>query len=71
MSPAETYCAIRLHNRSDKCWAVVANRTGAILIEGKHLMMRLARTDAERIAADATRAASLGGAMAPSVARFQ
>lgn len=47
---AFTYIAVRLHHRDENAWAVVANESGAILVEGKRLMMRLSHEDALRIA---------------------
>lgn len=56
LSP-RSYGVIRLNRMSDRAWAVVENNTGAILVEGQALMMRLTREDAMRIAENATRAA--------------
>lgn len=65
---AETYGVVRLHHRSDLCWAVISDGSGAILTEGGRLMMRLPHEEALRIAAQATVAAHLMGRFsAPSL----
>lgn len=57
----ETFGVIKLHNRSARCWAVVGALSGAILTEGRCLMMRLEHDEAERIAHAASEARRLAG----------
>ncbi len=45
------YGVARLHGRDERSWAVVLNRTGAIVVnERGELLMRLTKADAQQLA---------------------
>ncbi len=67
-SAAETYDILRLHYRSDDSWAVISAKTGAILIVGERLAMRMTRERATALAAQATRDSALEAAHAVEIA---